>query len=251
MRLVSVKNKFGEVLVGFEVKPTVKKPIYPTVVLVHGFGDTKEESGKFTDLAKILASEGFCVYAFDFSGRGQSGGDYSETTLTKLVSDLDVVWQYVVSRKHVDRGRIGVVGQSFGTTVVVALNPSAKCLVLAGSIAHPKERLSKLFGEGYDPNGVSVRIKRDGSETRVKPQFWADFKKYDIPKLASKIKTQVLFIHGLKDDKIPVSEAKCLYSRVKGPKQLKLLDMDHGWQPDHKSVYAEIVSYLKIALKKG
>jgi dipeptidyl aminopeptidase/acylaminoacyl peptidase len=248
---VSVKNRFGETLVGFEVKPTVQKRVYPTVLLVHGFGDSKEESGKFTDLAGILACEGFCVYSFDFSGRGQSGGDYSKTTLTKLVSDLAVVWRYVASQKHVDRGRIGVVGQSFGTTVVVVLNPPAKCLVLAGSVAHPKEWISRGFGAGYNPNGVSVRIKQDGSETKVRQQFWPDLEKYDLPKLASKIRTRVLFIHGLKDDIIPVSEAKCLYSRVRGTKQLKLLDMDHRWQPNRESVYAEIVDYLNLALKKG
>jgi len=43
-RKVITLNKFNEKLVGLETKPLVEQKKYPTVILVHGFGVTKEEN---------------------------------------------------------------------------------------------------------------------------------------------------------------------------------------------------------------
>jgi len=81
-------NKQGEKLVGLKHLPqnknkkTASKHKYPAIILVHGFGVNKEESGMFTNLAKVLAKNGFAVFYFDFSGRGESQGNYSKTSLT-------------------------------------------------------------------------------------------------------------------------------------------------------------------------
>ena len=44
---ISTLNEHGEKLVGIETTPLVEKESYPTVILVHGFGVTKEEGGMF------------------------------------------------------------------------------------------------------------------------------------------------------------------------------------------------------------
>lgn len=42
---VSTLNENNEKLVGIETTPDIEKDKYPTVLLVHGFGVTKEEGG--------------------------------------------------------------------------------------------------------------------------------------------------------------------------------------------------------------
>ena len=92
---VSILNEYNEELVGVETTPSIEKEKYPTVLLVHGFGVTKEEYGMFDNLAKNLSESGFLVYRFDFSGCGESEGDYSEIYVNiedfKKMSGVDFV----------------------------------------------------------------------------------------------------------------------------------------------------------------
>ena len=75
--LVGINNNEGEYLHGditFPEKPQEKNP---AVLLVHGFGVERTEDGMFSDLAFKLSSAGYLVFKFDFSGCGDSEGDYS------------------------------------------------------------------------------------------------------------------------------------------------------------------------------
>lgn len=120
---IQVKNKYGETLVGVEVLPKEKKDKYPAVVMAHGFAYFKEEDGIFVEVGKRLAEMGIASYRFDFSGCGESEGDYSKTTLSKLRDDLALILEYVKERPTTDTSRIGILGQSFGTTTTIALAP--------------------------------------------------------------------------------------------------------------------------------
>src|SRR3990167_7129130 len=113
MKKVQTENNAGETLVGLENKPEEDRNKYPTVILVHGFGATKEEDGMFDDIAENLADNGILVYRFDFSGRGESEGDYANTSLTKQRDDLKSILDFVKSQPKVDSSRIGILGQSF------------------------------------------------------------------------------------------------------------------------------------------
>ncbi|MCM8788838.1 MAG: alpha/beta hydrolase [Candidatus Omnitrophica bacterium] len=55
--------------------PAAGKIKYHAVILVHGFGGTKEESGMFDDIAKKASEIDCLVYRFDFSGCGESEGE--------------------------------------------------------------------------------------------------------------------------------------------------------------------------------
>jgi len=230
-RRVYITNRFGEKLVGIESSPSSRNSLYPAVLLVHGFADSKSESGKFDVLAARLNEDGFIVYLFDFSGCGESEGEYTETTLTKLVDDLEAIWRFVNSQPRVDRKRVGILGQSFGTTTILASGIRPAATVFVGSIIHPKECLSRLFGCGYNPYGSSVRKRSNGTTTRINPQFWKDLNHHNVVDAAKKLGGFKLFIHGANDDHIPQSETLELFHIALSPKTLKIIEMDHGWEP--------------------
>ncbi len=243
---VSILNEYNEKLVGIETTPSIEKEKYPTVLLVHGFGVTKEESGMFDNLAKNLSEAGFLVFRFDFSGCGESEGDYSDTSLSKLKSDLSKILEYVKSQPKVDASKIGILGQSFGTATTITLEPKAKCLVMMGSTSHPKETLIKLFGDGYNPDGISTRVKSNGTITKVKPQFWKDFDNHDLLASIKKIHSPILFIHGEKDDKVPLSEMKAYFDNANEPKEKIIIEgADHGLRPHRDKMYKIVVDWFK------
>lgn len=242
---VSTQNKFGEKLVGIETTPLIKKDKYPTVILVHGFGVTKSEDGMFDSLTKELSENGFLVYRFDFSGCGESEGDYSKTSLSKLKSDLAKILDFVKSQQKVDSSKIGILAQSFGTATTVALAPKIQCLVMTGSISHPREIISKLFGEGYNPEGISVRRKDNGTLTRIKPQFWKDFENYNLLESIKKIHCPILFIHGSKDDKVPLSETEAYFENANQPKEKIIVEgVDHDLEPHREKMYKLAVDWF-------
>lgn len=246
---ISILNKYNEKLVGIETIPLVQKEKYPAIILVHGFGITKEEYGIFDSLAKNLSVAGFLVYRFDFSGCGKSEGDYSKTSLSKLKFDLSKILDFVQSQPNVDTLRIGILGRSFGTTTIIALEPKIKCLVMMGSIAHPKEVLSNLFGKGYNPKGVSTRIKPNRVITKIKPQFWKDFENYNLLESIKTIHCPILFIHGSEDDKVPVSETEFYFKNANEPKEKIIIEgTDHGFMPYREKMYKIVVNWFKKEL---
>lgn len=236
---IEIQNKQNEKLIGIETKPDKKQVKYPTVILVHGFGVNKSESGMFDELAKHLAEDGIVSYRFDFSGLGESQGDYLETSLTKLKEDLDSVLNFVKSKPYLDQNKIGIHAQSLGTSTTIALHPEIKTIILTGAVAHPKDRLITSFGNGYNPEGISERYSESTQRLiKVNPKFWKDFDNYNLPELIKQIHCPILFIHGSLDDKVPQTEMEELFQNANEPKQKVLLEgADHGLNPKRELMY--------------
>ncbi len=243
---VSVINEYNEKLVGIKTTPPDEKEKYPAIILVHGFGVTKEESGMFDSLAQNLSGAGFLVYRFDFSGCGESEGDYSKTSLSKLKSDLSKILEFVKSQPEADNSKIGILAQSFGTAITIALEPKVKCLVMMGSTSHPKKILIRLFNDGYNPSGISTRVKSNGTITEIKPQFWKDFENHDLVESVRRIHCPLLFIHGGKDNIVPLSEMEAYFNNANEPKEKIIIEgADHGLRPYRDKMYKIVVDWFK------
>jgi len=243
---VKVINEFQEKLIGIETTPLIRKDKYPTVILVHGFGVTKEEGGMFDKLAEELVKKDFLVYRFDFSGCGESQGDYSETSLSKLKSDLSKILEFVKLQPKVNASRIGILGQSFGTATTITLKPKVKCLIMMGSVAHPKEALIELFRRGYNQDNISIRIKPNGIIIKIKSQFWKDFENHNLLESIKNIHSPILFIHGEKDDKVPLSEMEAYFKNANEPKEKIIIKgADHGLRPHRNKMHKAVIDWFK------
>ncbi len=246
---VQTENTSGEILVGLESFPEQDNERYPAVLLVHGFGVDKNEDGMFTKLAGALGKTGILSYRFDFSGRGESDGKYMDTSLTKQRDDLKAILKFVKSQQKVDKSRIGIVGQSFGTPTSITLNPDIKSLVLMGSFGNVKEIMKTLFAESYNPSGVSTRVKSDGQIVKLNPTFWKEFSNHNIFNSIKQIKYPILFIHGQKDDIVPVSEMEALFKAANEPKEKVIIaGADHGLEPKRKEMYKIVSDWFKKTL---
>ena len=246
-RKVSILNESNEKLVGIETIPSTKKNKYPVILLVHGFAVKKEEGGMFDELAKSLAEENFLVYRFDFSGMGESAGDYSKTSLSKQKYDLSKILEFVKSQPKVNSSKIGILAQSFGTSVTVALTPKVKTIILMGSVAHPKEILNMATKwEKLNLKGISKKVKSSGEVIFIDKQFWEDFKNYDLLKSIKKINCPILFIHGSEDSIVPLSEMELYFKNANNPKEKAIIDgANHGLMPHRNEMYKIAVNWFK------
>src|SRR5437867_2971352 len=58
------------------------------IILCHGIGSNKNESGVFRKLAKSLADNGFDAFRFDFRGHGESHGNSTDFSIEGAKRDL-------------------------------------------------------------------------------------------------------------------------------------------------------------------
>lgn len=246
---ISINNTNGEKLVGLVDWPDNQNTINPLAVLVHGFGSNKTEDGMFDDIALELTKAGIASYRFDFSGLGDSEGNYRETTLTKCMQELQSILDYVRIPDAIDESRIAIVAMSFGTSVALTLQPKdVKTFVFVGSIPHPSLTIRKLF-EPYrlDEDGFSYR-KTEEEEIVIGSQFWKDLAQYDPLKNAGSIKRPVCIIHGSEDEKVSAEEAKELYETLRGHKKLVIIPgADHNFThaSHRKKMVDETINWLK------
>jgi uncharacterized protein len=246
---VSLVNNYNEKLVGIKSTPSEKQDKYPTVILIHGFGITKSEYGMFDALAAKLSQNGFLVFRFDFSGCGESEGNYSETSLTKLKSDLSEIIKFVKSQPEVDNSRIGILGQSLGTATTITLGPNAKSFVMLGSVSTPEDSLVEFFGEGYNPDGISTKKRSNGSVTKIKPQFWKDFENHNLLESVKNIKSPIIFIHGGSDQLVPITDMESYFKNANEPKEKIIIEgADHGLMPHRDKMYKIVIDWFKRTL---
>lgn len=244
---VSTLSEFKEKLVGIKTRPEIKKDKYPAIILVHGFGVDKHEKGMFDELAELLAKNEFITFRFDFSGRGESEGDYSKQSITKMKSELTTILNYVTQDKQVDSPRIGLVAQSFGTPVTIALIPKVQAIVLTGSISNVYEQQINSFKKRgtYNPTGVSMKRKSNGQPIQMGPQFWVELQKYNLINNIKEIKCPILFIHGSEDDKVPLSEMENYYNNANEPKKKYILEgANHDLKPKREIAFKKILDWF-------
>ena len=92
----------------------------PAVVLLHGFGSSKDEvGGMYARVAKALADKGVASLRIDFRGFGKSDGDAGATSVDLQLEDAKLAVAFLAKTQGVDKSRIGTLGFSLGGAVAM------------------------------------------------------------------------------------------------------------------------------------
>ena len=179
----------------------IHKQNAPIVVTCHGMLSTKD-SEKYLEIADILTKNGINVLRFDFRGCGESEGNFTNSTVTARLRDLETILQYVHSMFE----DVGLLGSSLGGTISILAASKFKFIKALVTWAAPiflKEILNPL--KGVIPEG-----------------FIKDLENVDITGAAKEV-SHILVIHGDRDEIVPVRDAHVLFNLAKEPKELKII----------------------------
>jgi pimeloyl-ACP methyl ester carboxylesterase len=187
--------------------------IYPTVILFHGFTGNKLEPHRiFLKLSQHLTAEGLAVIRFDFSGSGESDGDFSEMTFSSEVLEAQEILKFVRFLPSTDSDRIGLVGLSMGgaiASILAGTNPSVvKALVLwsAAGIDTIKEiTREKEAAEVFSRN---ERGQIDLGGLWLNENFYTDLSNWNAYETVKNYPGAALLLHGTKDELVPPETAK-------------------------------------------
>ena len=221
------KNCDGVVLAGALEQPTA--PRRGVAVFAHCFTCHKNVHAA-SRVSKGLRDQGFAVLRFDFTGLGQSEGDFANTNFSTNLDDL----RSAINALKGDGLTVDLlVGHSLGGAAVLAVAGEFEDVKLVATIGAPSDPAHVLHL--FDDGAIS-KIKVDGQAEvalggrpfTVRKEFIEDVNEVSlIDKLASNRKP-VLICHSPTDSIVSVDHARKIYEAAKHPKNFVSLDgADH------------------------
>ncbi len=216
---------------------TPEAPSREAVILGHCFTCSRH-TGILRALAQRLRGDGFAVLRFDFSGNGQSGGDFAEATYSGYVAEMGAAVAFMRER---GADWIGLAGHSMGAAVAVlaaARYPDVRAVcTLAGRLAglEPAGFLTPAQRETLARRGEVSFVSR-GRRLRLRRDFFADARRHDLAASLASLKIPLLVVHGQADETIPVGNAD--EARRRKPENTEVLIVpgaDHMFsRPEHR-----------------
>ncbi|WP_132993043.1 alpha/beta hydrolase family protein [Gordonia zhaorongruii] len=196
-------------------------------------------------VARELTARGMAVLRFDFTGFGDSGGEFAESTFSSNVADLGLAASWL--REH-HRAPTLLVGHSLGGAAAIpaALEiPEVAAVVTIGAPSDPGH-VTHLFA------GILDDVQRDGraevilggQRVTVSREFVQDLHDSDIHNAARALDRPLLIMHAPDDELVEIRNANGIYRAARHPKSFIALDgADHLLsKPKHARRAAQLIA---------
>jgi len=229
---VHPKNKYGDELnVDFRYSQDSKMK-NPVLIFCHGLKGFKDW-GCFPYILESIAEEDIFTVSFNFSynGIGDTAREeqeftrldlFAKNTISRELDDLESIIDYlseVQKEYNYDLNQIYLLGHSRGGGIAIiktAENKKIKKLITLASVStfdRYTDRAKKLWKEKGYIETLNTRTKQ---LMRFNYTLFQDIeknkKRFDLPKVISRIKVPTLIIHGAMDLSVDYSEAQILYN---------------------------------------
>src|SRR5215470_4235637 len=191
-------------------------------------------------VAEALAERVIAVVRFDFTGLGNSEGEFANTDFSSNVADL------VAAADHIGRtlGAPSVlIGHSLGGAAVLAAAaqvPAAQAVVTIAAPSDPshvmglfKDHVAEIRERG------EVEVALAGRSFRIRREFLDDVTEQSLTECTANLRKPLLVCHSPTDDTVGIDNASRIFGAAKHPKSfISLADADHLLGRRSDAVYA-------------
>jgi putative redox protein len=176
-------------------------------------------------IADALAAAGIGVLRFDFTGLGDSGGDFADTNFSSNVDDLVAAAAFV--RDQLGAPRV-LVGHSLGGAAVLSAAhriPECRAVATIGAPADPAH-VRKLLVDA-EPE-VAARgeacIELAGRSFRIRQQLLDDLEGHTLTDHIASLGRALLVCHAPLDETVGIDNARLVFEAAKHPKSFVSID---------------------------
>lgn len=253
---VKFNNAEGQQLVGRLELPINQHP-HNYAIFAHCFTCNKNLSA-VKNISRELTANGFGVLRFDFTGLGESEGDFENTNFSGNVEDLIHASNYL---KENYTAPSLLIGHSLGGAAIIfaaSKIESVKAVATIGAPSNPKhvEHLIHSNVEEIKATG-KANVNIGGRPFTIKKQFLDDIETKSLPDVAKNLRKALLVMHSPQDTTVGIENAEEIYVAARHPKSFVTLDgADHLLMKKEDSVYVgSVIStwakrYISIPIKE-
>ncbi len=224
---VTFENSAGASLSGTIDFPVVGKP-KAFAIFAHCFTCSKNLNA-VNNISQSLTQEGVAVLRFDFTGLGQSGGEFADSNFSSNMGDLRSAYEFL--EREYTTPQI-MIGHSLGGAAVLHISgrlPNIKAVVTIGAPANPvhvRHLLSRGEEEIIEKGEAEVSI--GGRPFKIKKQFLDDLEENDSHDPIENLGKALLILHSPQDSTVGIDNASDIYLKARHPKSFVTLDgADH------------------------
>ena len=180
-------------------------------------------------ISNALTLEGIAVLRFDFTGLGESAGDFSDTTFSSNVDDLLTAAAYLETHHG---GPELLIGHSLGGAAVLQAAsriPASRAVVTIGAPAEPSHVTRHLQSsmDRIQSDGQAV-VNLAGREFTIKKAFIDDLEETRMEETIRELDRALLVMHAPMDNVVGVDNAARIFKAARHPKSYVSLDTaDH------------------------
>ncbi len=180
-----------------------------------------------TRITRSLAELGIATLRFDFTGLGNSDGDFANTSFTTNIEDLQAAIDHISSAYEPPRL---LMGHSLGGAAVLSLARSSPldCAVVTLGAPYDPDHVGNLFAHAHDEireKGVA-EVLLGGRKIRIGKGFLDDLAKGG--ETIEQLRKPLLVMHSPLDKIVGVANAEKIFRSARHPKSFVSLDnADH------------------------
>ena len=191
-------------------------------------------------ISRALTADGIAVFRFDFTGLGESEGDFGETNFSSNVEDLVTAAQFMADIYEAPKI---LIGHSLGGAAVLqaaAKIPSSLAVVTIAAPADPNH-VSLALGDSKDiiERRGEAKVDLAGRTFKIKKQFLDDLESVNMQQSIYNLKRALLVLHAPTDGVVGIDNAARIFKAAQHPKSFISLDnADHLLMNPRDSRYA-------------
>ena len=190
-------------------------------------------------ISRALTREGIAVLRFDFTGLGNSDGDFANTNFSSNLEDLLAATRFL--RDNFEAPAL-LIGHSLGGAAVLAMASRVAEVTAVVTIGapHRADHVVRNFAAslGDITSHGEAMVDLGGREFRLKQQFLDDLKQHPYADLG-KMRKALLVMHAPLDTTVAIAEAEKIYVEARHPKSfVSLDDADHLLSRKQDAEYA-------------
>lgn len=234
---VTFLNNEGQLLSGRLELPINQQP-HNFAIFAHCFTCNKNLSA-VKNISRALTMNGFAVLRFDFTGLGESDGDFSDTNFSGNVEDLVSAAKYL-AKNH--KSPTLIIGHSLGGAAAIfaaSQIDSIKAIATVAAPSNPKHLQHLLLSslEEIQAKGKAI-VNLGGRNFTIKKQFIDDLEANGLSQTTKNLRTPLLVMHSPQDTIVNIKNAEEIYKAAHHPKSFVSLDRaDHLLSNKADSIY--------------
>jgi putative redox protein len=190
-------------------------------------------------ISRALAEAGIAVLRFDFTGLGESEGDFADTNFSSNVADLVAAAEFLKSEFEAPKI---LIGHSLGGAAVLqaaAHIPSSALVVTIAAPSDTSHLARRLAGRKPDLEARGeAEITIAGRTFTIKKQLLDDLERTRMQETIRDLNRALLIFHSPGDETVGIDNALQIFGAAQQPKSfISLTGADHLLSDPRDSLY--------------